>query len=518
MPWETEGRAAERRRRPLGETRNPQTQSGLFDLNIQKILEHWGLPEATREVIANALDEAALSDTRFPQIVKRQDSWHIIDFGRGLRYQHLTQNESKEKLARSDKVVGKFGIGLKDALATFDRRGVGLKILSPHAEIGMQLAPKDGFADVKTLHAVVSPSSQPRRKGTEFVLRGLKDSDMEAAKAYFLRFSKDKLIETTSVGSIHRRSKDVARIYVKGLRVNTEEGFLFSYNITKTTTQLQRSLNRERNNVGRTAYQDRVKKILLSSRSTEVAKALVDDLGRLERGTQHEETNWLDVQEHAVRLLATDTKVVFVSAQQMYMHGESIQQARFDGYRVQVIPERLLDRIKHLRDMNGNRLVDISGYIQIFNQSFQYEWVEPGQLNDDELRAWALLPELMELASEHAKNVKEVRISKTLRIDEQMTETEGVWDKPNVVIKRSVLDTPRHFAKVFLHEIGHSDSFGGHGSLNYMDAIDDMSAIGALTALGKEGLLSTQPKPRPESAEVVAAGRGEDRRKKTKTG
>jgi len=35
----------------------------LFDLNVEKILDHWGVPEAVREVIANALDEQALSGT-----------------------------------------------------------------------------------------------------------------------------------------------------------------------------------------------------------------------------------------------------------------------------------------------------------------------------------------------------------------------------------------------------------------------------------------------------------------------
>lgn len=37
-----------------------------------------------------------------------------------------TQNESKEKLANLERVVGKFGVGLRDALATFDRRKVGV--------------------------------------------------------------------------------------------------------------------------------------------------------------------------------------------------------------------------------------------------------------------------------------------------------------------------------------------------------------------------------------------------------
>ena len=89
-----------------------------FDLNIETMLENWTVAHALREVIANALDEQALTGTGEPQI--SQDDlgrWHVRDWGRGLRYEHLTQNENQEKLAQPDRVVGKFGVGLKDALA-----------------------------------------------------------------------------------------------------------------------------------------------------------------------------------------------------------------------------------------------------------------------------------------------------------------------------------------------------------------------------------------------------------------
>src|SRR5918999_5969389 len=93
-----------------------------FDLNIERVLESWTVAHAIREVIANALDEAALTGSAEPDIHKDgQGRWHVRDHGRGLRYEHLTQNENEEKLANPERVVGKFGVGLKDALATFDR-------------------------------------------------------------------------------------------------------------------------------------------------------------------------------------------------------------------------------------------------------------------------------------------------------------------------------------------------------------------------------------------------------------
>src|SRR5438477_6865557 len=137
----------------------------LFDLNVEKILDHWGVPEAIREVIANALDEQALSGTAEPRIVKRRDGWHVTDFGRGLHYQHLTQNENPEKRRKSELVVGKFGVGLKDALATFYRRGIEVKIRTPHSDITLQRAAKSNFGGVKTLHPAASPPSATNRRG-----------------------------------------------------------------------------------------------------------------------------------------------------------------------------------------------------------------------------------------------------------------------------------------------------------------------------------------------------------------
>ncbi len=64
-----------------------------FDLNIEKILENWENYHAIREIIANALDEQIITQTKDIEIKQANDGWwHIIDYGRGLNYHHLTQN------------------------------------------------------------------------------------------------------------------------------------------------------------------------------------------------------------------------------------------------------------------------------------------------------------------------------------------------------------------------------------------------------------------------------------------
>jgi len=57
----------------------------------------------------------------------------------------------------------------------------------------------------------------------------LLDTEMTAAKDFFLRFSGEQAIETTAYGQVLNRSaKKLARIYITGLRVAEEEKFLCS--------------------------------------------------------------------------------------------------------------------------------------------------------------------------------------------------------------------------------------------------------------------------------------------------
>lgn len=85
--------------------------------------------------------------------------WHIRDHGRGLHYEHLTQKGNSEKLGRTDEVIGKLGVGLKDALATFDRHQIEVRIESHHSQITIGKVPKHRLENVKTLHALIASAA-----------------------------------------------------------------------------------------------------------------------------------------------------------------------------------------------------------------------------------------------------------------------------------------------------------------------------------------------------------------------
>lgn len=107
----------------------------LFDLNIEEILDNWKIHHAIREILANALDEQILSRTQDINIYKDQNhSWHIRDYGRGIEILNITQNENLEKAESDLAIIGKFGVGLKDALAIFNRHKIGVIIRSKFRE------------------------------------------------------------------------------------------------------------------------------------------------------------------------------------------------------------------------------------------------------------------------------------------------------------------------------------------------------------------------------------------------
>ncbi len=437
-------------------------QARKFDLNMEEVLEAWGVADATREVIANALDEQTLTDTSEVEIYEDDEGrWHVRDYGRGIRHEHLTQNEDEEKLNNPDKVIGKFGVGLKDALATLYRNGVNVTIHSKQETITVEKAPKADFEDIKTLHGLICP---PERdiEGTDVVLEGITGSQIDQAKSNFLRFTDDELLEETKFGEVYASpAGEVSRIYVTGLKVATEENFLFSYNITKTTKQVQDALNRERSNVGRTAYSSRVKDILRDCETTDVAQRLVDDFEDFTDGTTHDEVNWKPIRLHAVKLLNAQDDVVFATVEEQTRKADLLDHAQRDGHRAVTVPDNIRDELRNERDAEGNQIRDVGAYRQEYNETHEYEWVPESEMTNEELRVWNLHGEILELLDEQPP-VDEIRVSETIRMTEQGERARGVWERGErrIVIHRDRLQSPRAFASTLLHEVAHPKSNG----------------------------------------------------------
>lgn len=456
-----------------------------FDLNIERVLEHWTVPHALREIIANALDESSLTKTKEPLIFQDEEGkCHIKDFGRGLKYEHLTQNENIEKTENPDIVIGKFGVGLKDAMATFDRRNIDILIQSKHSDITINKQSKEDFEDVVTLHAIVNAPTNPDMVGTNFTFSGLKSDDIEKAKDFFLLYSGEKTIEKTKYGELIENRENRSRIYVNGICVAEEENLLFSYNITSTTKKLRQSLNRERTNVGRSAYSDRLKSILLECTSPVFAEKLVNDLQRIQTGNAHDELQWIDVQLHACKILSSQEKVMFLTAYDLMDGGKYLSYAKEEGLRIITVPDSLANKLDTSKDLNGNKFRNLETYALEWNEQFEFEIVNVNQLSAKEREIFNYKDTIVSWFPKRSNPVRDIVISASMRPDNYTgTDALGLWEPSTkrIIIKRSQLENIQSFAGTLVHELVHAYTETDDNTVEFELELTEM--LGKLSAL-----------------------------------
>jgi hypothetical protein len=460
-----------------------------FDLNIEKVLDGWNVSHAIRELIANALDEQVLSATQDVEIRKiGRRAWQIRDFGRGLRHTHLTQNENQEKRQHETKVVGRFGVGLKDALAVLDRRDVKVRLRSRYGDISLVHRAKSGFADVTTLHARVGRAADPTMSGTEIRLENVDDAAIEEAKAFFLRFTGEEVVEVTRFGQILQRlPNSPARIYVNGLLVAGEPDFAFSYNVTTLTQTMRKALNRERTNVGRSAYSDRVKGMLLAAESAAVAEVLAKDLAALATGRSHEEVRtWSDVGVRACQVLNARRQVVFVTAEQLVADKEMVDRAIEDGRGVVTIPATIAARLRGIADVEGNPVRTLAQFHSEWAASVEYKFIHEKDFTPRERAVYSEWRTIADLAGGLPRRFKEIKVSETMRpsVTEGMRPG-GLWesDTGRVIVHRSQLRSIETFAGTLLHELTHARTGFNDVSRDFEEALTNVIGMLAARAL-----------------------------------
>lgn len=427
-----------------------------FDLNIEQVLENWEVYHAVREIIANALDETILTNTSSVDIFKDESGyWHIKDFGRGLNYQHFSQNENEEK-GKAEGIIGKFGVGLKDALAVFYRHNVHVKFKSKYGVFSTQMHKKDGFRDIDTLHVVVSEPTNLDFLGTEFIL-SISDEDMAKAKSLFLTFKSDRPIEITEFGEVYKKDGEIATIYVNGIQVALEENYMFDYNITKLSMAMKKALNRERSNVGRVAYAETVKKLLLKSNSESIIQNLIYELKNYNMGGSYDEINYVDIQVHAMKTYNTRKPVMFVSQERAYqLTNDDKEKIKDSGRELIIVPQNAFDKIEYSKDYNGNAMGTFELVQKEYNEGFKYIWVSTESLSSSRKNVWEKRNDVMNWLGDTNWRHK-IQISKT--INENVSgDTQGVYDSNEnaIIIKEDILDNETIFIDVLIHEYIHA--------------------------------------------------------------
>lgn len=430
----------------------------LFDLNIEEMLENWETRHALREVIANALDEQFLSESEPIEITADENGrWHVRDYGRGLEIEDFTLSEDPEKLNAPSGVIGSFGVGLKDALATFHRRGVEVEIRSSQGTFRLGTAEKHNFDEIETLHVRYDDAPNDIR-GTDFILSGVSQEDVDLAKSLFMVFAGENVIETTPYGQIMRRHPQGARVYIQGVLANEEPNFLFSYNITDLTPAMKRRLNRERFNVGRTIYAPRIRSILKEAESPAVRERLVEAVRAQGSGSTYDEMGWIEISQMALNLMPKQRKVVYFTEDEIESRPDVLSSVVSEGYEPVTITEQQRERLERQEPTRRERsepseVRTVVRYVEEFRKAFEYQFVEPDALDPSERAVFERTAEIESVVGLDPEAAPQVRIAENLPFSRQRAG--GTWDPSlqAVIIERGKLASLAEYAAILLHEL-----------------------------------------------------------------
>ena len=368
-------------------------------------------------------------------------------------------------------------------------------ITSKYGTISLKQSTKVGFDDIVTLHAQITPPDNKNMVGTDVCLQGCTDSDIETAKSLFLKFPGENILEETKYGQVIEKNGQIANIYINGVKVAEEQNFLFSYNVTSLTKQLKKALNRERTNVGRSAYTDRVKNILQICSSYKVIKELVDDLQQFSSGKRHDELNWNEIAMYASKKMCeTDRNTTFVTSKDLEQEPDLIDEMKRGGFNPVIVPDNLAIKMNDYNEgaKEGTTLNTTQQYYADQEKTFEPKVIPVKQLNFAEKKVFERTNEILELIGGKPTVVKDILIAETLYNANYRPDVVGLWsqDKGRILIKRSQLKDFQSYAGTLLHECAHARSGASDVSRDFEIELTDIIGILAgncLKSSDKEG-------------------------------
>src|SRR5699024_11007363 len=306
------------------------------------------------------------------------------------------------------------------------------EVNSRYANITLSVENKKGF-EVETLHAVFNDPIDNSMIGTEFIFSGINDDHVEKAKGMFLNFNNLELLEKTSYGEVYRKDNHIdSSIFINGVKVATEENFMFSYNITNISAQIKKALNRERTNVGRTAYSSSVKKILMNCNESAVLELLVNDLENITRGSNKDEIGWVDVATYAAKTLnkQSDNTVFLTPEERNNLSNQDVEILENSKKKIIFVPENVKEKAR-------GTITSFSHVVQDYQDSFQYKFISYEQLSVKEKSIFDTKDIVLNFLKRHNYSYEiPILVSETIRKHELGIDTRGVYEDGKIIIKR----------------------------------------------------------------------------------
>jgi len=441
-----------------------------FDLNIGTILQEWTVANAIRELIANAMDEELLgADVRKSDITLSDKTAIIRDFGRGLRVEGFILNEDSVK-RDNVRAMGKFGFGLKDAIATLYRHGIRVRIQSTYCDLTVATAEKTGVDDLASLHMVGSDTSDVQL-GTRIELEPVSAKDFAQARAFFISLKGSRCVWSTPFGSLYERIPGKsACIFFNGFQVATDDGCLFDYDIVPTAG-MREHLSRERNWLGRTVYRERIIRIVTAAAaegaSSEVAALLADHMSQRGDGRQLERTHCWELELKDIQLVAGEclartrrnhtgqSTVVFTTTEQIQKQPHLVDEARSAHRELKIVPQEVYNS---LNDPKRSSVVTFDRFHREIAEKSEAKLTDMATLTAEERRVFDLRHDILGMLPWQPPGGIDILVADELyRPTMDICGMHSPSDK-RIYILRTQLQRVSSFAGTLVHEFCHSVS------------------------------------------------------------
>ncbi|WP_149086951.1 hypothetical protein [Pseudomonas prosekii] len=205
-------------------------RSKSYELPLSRdYVRHWGLKEAIRELVQNALDSESPFEYAFAE-------GQLFITSRFARLEACTLVlGSTSKADRSD-AIGSFGEGYKIALLVLTRNGYNVKVLNGNKQWVPEFRHSDQF-DAEVLCINESPAHR-QNQGVEFVVSGLTEEDEAEIRGMCLRMQ-PPMSDVIGTKYGHILPSRPGKLYVGTLFVcNTD--LTYGYDILPEHLQLER--------------------------------------------------------------------------------------------------------------------------------------------------------------------------------------------------------------------------------------------------------------------------------------
>lgn len=415
--------------------------------------------QALSELMINALNETFFCQSEDVEIFQVDGKWTIRDFGRGLQLPHFTHSENIEKLFYKDAITPS-RMKLVEAISILINQNIDITIFSKQGVFTFECSDFKPLEGSGTLKINWMEPFDSVFKGTLIEITGVEEADILKARAMFLKFSRETVVENTPYGQIIKNPEEKGALFVNGVKIAECPKFYYKYNITKVPESLHKDLNTNLFNIPIELYEGIIKKIIFSSRSYTIAEEVLRLHAEDNHDTSYQDISWDDVTLHFIKVLNQKGDFVFISKLDYQFHIRYTYLSEVEGMKTIYVQDHIMRTLYGLYDYNHN-LIFLKKDLLQKNKAKTYTLISYNVLDQSEKKIYSNLKRLLELFGGLPFEVKKIRI---FELDNSNIETAeckhlmGIWEKATktILINKLALCSLNEFASVLFHELIHA--------------------------------------------------------------